>query len=241
MAPVLRIRGLRKTRAGKDRTFELVLNALDLAPGEGIAVAGPSGCGKSTLIDLLALALAPTWTETFEIVEGGTRIDVAALWHAALSGSLARLRARSLGYVFQTGGLLPFMTVRDNIALPLRIAGQDGMGELPSLVEELGIDDLLGEYPHQLSVGQRQRVAIARSLVHRPMLVVADEPTASLDPDNARKVMSMLVGATKRHRSSLIVATHDADTIEDHGLATLAMQMTPVDGGLITEFDDPAR
>ncbi len=219
-APLLRVERLAKRRAGDDRSFTLEVPRLALAPGGALALVGPSGCGKSTLIDLLALALAPDRAALFHLrVGGGQRwLDVARAWSERKEDLLGRARALTLGYVLQTGGLLPFLTAGRNIALPAEIAGRHDAAWIADLAGRLGIAALLGEMPSRLSVGQRQRVAVARALAARPPLVLADEPTATHDPANAEVVMGLLVAATRDAGAALLLATHDRALVQRLGL-----------------------
>lgn len=212
-AALLSIRGLVKRRVGDDRAFELDLTGIDLEPGDAIAFVGPSGCGKSTLIDLLAMTLRPDDVASFALADprNGTEADVAALWHAGNRDALGRLRARCFGYVLQTGGLLPFLSVYANIALTQRILGYEDRAEIEALARRLDIAELLAARPAKLSVGQRQRVAIARALAHRPPMVLADEPTASLDPVNADAVMGLFMDLIGTYGAALVLVTHDVD------------------------------
>jgi putative ABC transport system ATP-binding protein len=218
-APLATLRGVAKRRQGADRAFELHVGDLTLHPGRSLALVGPSGCGKSTLIDLLALALEPDSAEAFAVADGrGEEVDVAALWRTRRLDRLAGLRARRFGYVLQTGGLLPFLSVGENIALPQRLAGGRDPARVRELAGRLGIADMLGELPGRLSVGQRQRVAIARALAHRPPVVLADEPTASLDPINAAAVFGLFLELVAEEGASLVVATHDREMVAAHAI-----------------------
>ena len=230
--PLLLVERLARRRAGDDRAFTLQVPALALAPGGALALVGPSGCGKSTLIDLLALALAPDPGGRFRLrVGGGQRwLDVGRAWAEGHADLLGRARALTLGYVLQTGGLLPFLSAGRNIALPAEIAGRHDPAWIAELAQRLGIAALLAEMPARLSVGQRQRVAVARALAARPPLVLADEPTAALDPANAEVVMGLLVEATRLAGAALLLATHDRGLVQRHGLPIAGFTLTERDG-----------
>ena len=145
-----------------------------MAAGERLALVGPSGSGKSTALDVLALMLAPRDAERFVLTApDGTAWDIAALWRARARGRLTALRARLIGYVLQTGGLVPFLSVQENILLGRRLLGLSCPGPAPALMTDLGIAGLAGRLPQHLSLGERQRVAIARALAHRPALVLS--------------------------------------------------------------------
>jgi putative ABC transport system ATP-binding protein len=222
-------------RVGRDRGaeadgFSLEIERFHIAAGELVAVIGPSGSGKSTFLDLLALSLAPSSGGAFRM--DGT--DVAALWRSQDSGTLARLRREKIGYVLQSGALLPFLSAAGNVALPLRLAGRTGeetRRRVERLMDRLGLEPVAHRLPAQLSIGQRQRVAVARALVHRPLLVLADEPTASLDAEAARAVMALLTELAREQGSAVLLVTHDERLAERHGFATLRCRpVSPVTG-----------
>jgi len=217
--PVVELRGARKKRQDGDRSFELDVPHLAVGIGERIALTGRSGSGKSTLIEILAAALAPDEIEVFTVYHPGARTssDVGAAWRRRDDAFITALRARCFGYVQQVGGLLGFLSVRQNIALSLDILGTPENGQIDALAEALGIAALLDAYPNDLSVGQRQRVAIARALVHEPALVLADEPTAALDIGTAATVMGEMTTAAEQRGITLVLATHDERLARDFG------------------------
>ena len=227
-----------KLRQGADRAFALHIEALTVRRGRALALVGPSGCGKSTLIDLLALALKPDSGDAFGLSTDGDSVDVLGLWHADELDRLAHLRARHFGYVLQTGGLLPFLTVGNNIALPQRLAGHPDRARVRDLAERLGIAETLSDLPGRLSVGQRQRVAIARALAHRPPIVLADEPTASLDPINAAAVFALFLELVAEDGAALVVATHDRGMAETHGIPVVEASVQRDGATSLTVFDD---
>ncbi len=237
---LVRVRDLVKRRLGTDRSFELAVPAVDLMAGRPLAFVGPSGCGKSTLIDLLAMTLEPDAAATFEVLgDDGGAVDVMALWRRRRLDDLARLRARRFGYVLQTGGLLPFLTVAENIALPQRVLGARDAAFIRELADRLDIADQLGERPGRLSIGQRQRVAIARALAHRPPIVLADEPTASLDPVNATAVMDLFMELVAELRTALVLVTHDAALAERFALQVAAAEVSRDGTATRTVFTGP--
>jgi putative ABC transport system ATP-binding protein len=219
---LLSLRGVRKRRAAPGALFELRIDALDLDAGERIALVGESGSGKSTLLDLVALASRPDDAERFHIAADGETADIADLWSDDASDMLAGLRARHIGYVPQTGGLFAFLSVFDNIDLPRRLLGLADDGTSAALAERLGVADQLRKKPAALSVGQRQRVAIARALAHGPALVLADEPTASVDPATADIVTELLLEQVEAHGATLLLASHDWARVERLGLPRIA-------------------
>jgi putative ABC transport system ATP-binding protein len=218
---LLDIRGLVCRRGGADG-FTLAVDSLSLARGEAVGVTGPSGCGKSTLLDVVGLVLRPAQAAEFRMIGG---VDVAALWAQGRQDGLARLRAKGIGYVLQTGGLLPFLSVRDNIRLSRSLLGlpEDAAGER-RLVDALGLGPLLDKKPAALSIGERQRVAIARALAHRPPRVLADEPTASLDPAHSGRVMELLLALAAELGLGVVVVSHDWDLLARFGLRRVEAQ-----------------
>ncbi|PWV62400.1 ABC transporter ATP-binding protein [Plasticicumulans acidivorans] len=236
---VYRLRDVRRSRGTLgDTRFVLQVPALDIARGERLALVGPSGCGKSTLLDMLALVLAPDAGGELHLLNN----DIGALWQLKRADALAALRARHLGYVLQTGGLLGFLDVRGNIALPGQLSGRADAAWVTRLAERLGISRHLDKHPAALSVGERQRVAIARALAHRPAVVLADEPTASLDPLSAQTVMQLFIDLAAESATTLILASHDRALVERYGLEVLAAQLAPAsDGGIVSRFERTRR
>lgn len=139
--------------------------------------------------------------------------DVWRLWQLGDTDQLGRLRSQHMGYVLQTGGLLPFLTVRDNISLVSRLIGRQADREQAEIVARLGLTGHLDKLPGQLSVGERQRVAIARALAHHPSVVLADEPTASVDPMNAQIILDLLLELAARLGVTVIIASHDSQRL----------------------------
>ena len=190
--------------------FELEIPRLCIWPGDFVAVVGPSGCGKSTFLDLLGLALKPSRCGVFSMTIG--RETMADTWDIGSldESGLAALRRTHIGYVLQNGGLLPFLSVRENIELTARLNGCRDYGRrTEELAGYLGISDQLGKKPQQLSGGQRQRAAIARSLVHRPAIVLADEPTAAVDRPNAIEIRDQFKKLASQSGTSVLMVTHD--------------------------------
>ncbi|WP_295587474.1 ABC transporter ATP-binding protein [uncultured Lamprocystis sp.] len=214
-APVLAFENLMKSRGQGGVGFELHVPAFAVRPGELVALVGESGCGKSTLLDLLALVSRPTRCAAFRFqapggATGALPIDIAALWAAGREAALARVRRDHLGYVLQTGGLLPFLSVRQNLELPMQV---QGLANVPGRVEawaaRMGVEGLLGKKPQFLSGGQRQRVAILRALIHQPALVLADEPTAAVDRTRARRIVADFRALARDGGSTIVMVTHD--------------------------------
>ncbi len=211
--------------------------SLQIALGEKIALIGQSGCGKSTLLDILAMVLRPSEVGAFRFrpEPGAPPLDIAEHWHKKRLNLLGDLRKKRMGYVMQTGGLLPYLSVRDNIGLSRRLLGMPDDDTVDTLAKALGIYRHLGKRPGLLSVGERQRVAIARGLAHRPSIVIADEPTAPLDPIAARKIMALFIELVEEMQITVIVASHDWNRVENLGLRRLAHRTRQKGDGAITE------
>lgn len=192
----LQIRQLGK-RYGEATVFSNV--SLDVAPGEFVAIVGESGVGKSTLLN--CMAGLDSWDEGTVTLNGadlGTMSD----------DQRALLRRRHVGFVFQAFHVLPHLDVAQNVALPLLLLNEPDDARVQALLVAVGLEGLGQRLPQQLSGGQLQRVAIARALVHRPGLLLADEPTGNLDPTTAARVMDALVAQTRQHGTSLVLVTH---------------------------------
>lgn len=180
-----------------------VLRGVDfaVAPGESVAIVGPSGCGKSTLLNILGTLDRPTSGKAFL---GGR--DVSSLDELELS----RLRAREVGFVFQLHHLLPQLTVLENVLVPALVADGARAAEERArrLLDRVGLSHRLGHRPGRLSGGECQRAAVARALVNRPRLLLADEPTGSLDGAAAEGVADLLFGLNREEGVALVVVTH---------------------------------
>nr|WP_315431285.1 ABC transporter ATP-binding protein [uncultured Albidiferax sp.] len=173
--------------------------SLRVAPGEFVAIVGESGVGKSTLLN--CMAGLDSW-DSGSVHIGGT--DLGTLDNDAR----ALLRRRQVGFVFQAFHVLPHLDVAQNVALPLMLLGQQDDARVQDLLAAVGLDGMGARLPQQLSGGQLQRVAIARALVHRPALLLADEPTGNLDPTTAAKVMDALLAQTRTQGAALVLVTH---------------------------------
>ena len=172
---------------------------LDVAAGEFVAIVGESGVGKSTLLN--CMAGLDNWDE------GTVTLNGADLGQMS-DDQRALLRRRHVGFVFQAFHVLPHLDVAQNVALPLLLLNQADDERVQAMLAAVGLAGLGQRLPQQLSGGQLQRVAIARALVHRPGLLLADEPTGNLDPTTAAKVMDALVAQTREHGASLVLVTH---------------------------------
>lgn len=160
--------------------------------------------------------------------------DVQAIWNAAAADRLSDLRSRYVGYVLQYGGLLPYLTVRENIELPRKLLDIPAADTADRLAAKLGIVQQLERLPTALSVGQRQRTAIARALSHEPPIVIADEPTAAVDPLNAERIVRMLADLTEELGVTLILSTHAHSLIEKAGFDAIPHRITAADEQTMT-------
>ena len=214
--PVVALRDLVIRREQGDTAFELRVPAFDLHAGEFVALVGESGCGKSTQLDILALVLRPTSVGRFTLYDrDGDRLeDVGAMWRHDDQDGLARQRRELLGYVLQSGGLLPFLSVRRNISLPRRLKTGTA-GDVTGLAARMDIAGLLERKPASLSGGQRQRVAILRAMAHGPAVILADEPTAAVDRSRARAIVADFRALARAEGSAIIMVSHDLQLVEE--------------------------
>ncbi|MDR0816341.1 MAG: ATP-binding cassette domain-containing protein [Desulfovibrio sp.] len=225
--------------------YRLHIRCLHIRLGEQIALTGVSGSGKSTALDILGMVLRPDEAEVYAIRPQDSRIDVAGLWHKKDMDAMAALRLRHIGYVLQTGGLLPYLTVFENMALTARIQGKAQEPVLKSVravAENLGIGALLKSYPSTLSVGERQRVAIGRALVPQPAIVLADEPTAALDPVHSRNVMNLFRAMLQEIGATLVMVSHDHALVRSAGLREVEVSVSAGENGaVVAVIDDGSR
>ena len=202
-------------RRGGPQGFYVSLPALTLGTGEVAALTGPSGCGKSTLLEMTGAILRPGTLGAYQLAER----DIAAPLLAEDEPTLAAIRARDLGFMLQHGGLLPWLPVMENITLARRLAGLAPQSSwLETAIDTLGIRHLLKSLPSRLSIGERQRVAFIRAIAHQPRLLLADEPTAALDPDNASRLFALIVETVSRLDMTAIIVSHDWQRVDQFGL-----------------------
>jgi putative ABC transport system ATP-binding protein len=214
--PVLELSGVSK-RFDKQR-WVLRQVSLQVRPGERVVLIGESGVGKSTLLNLCA------------------GLDVADEGEIVLNGSslrglddkgLAAIRRRSLGFVFQAFHLIPHLHLWQNVALPLLLVGTDeaaARSAACAMLAEVGLESRAGSLPGELSGGEQQRVALARALVHRPALILADEPTGNLDPKTAAAATDLLAAQVKTRSASLLMVTH---SVQAERIADRVLRLTP--------------
>src|SRR5438067_3040136 len=177
---------------------------LDIDKGEFVAVVGRSGSGKTTMLDLLGLLLKPTSGSLFI-----DDVDTARL----SDRERAHMRARRVGFVFQEYNLLSGLNVLENVMLPLRYVkdGKNGRGRAVELIERVGLSDRVRHRPSELSGGQMQRVAIARSMVNSPSLILLDEPTGAVDTETAQQLVDLLKRLNDEEKVTIVLVTHDLD------------------------------
>jgi len=190
-----------RTASGPVRALDEV--SLTVDAGSSVAITGPSGGGKSTLLGVLGGLAVPS--------SGVVRIggeELSSLPERRRSG----FRRAHVGFVYQADNLLPFLTVAENVGLQLALTGVPAAADRPlDLLDQLGLADVADRLPDQLSGGQRQRAAVARAVVHRPEVILADEPTGALDAANAAGVLDLLLEAQREIGASLVMVTHDRD------------------------------
>ncbi len=219
---MLHIDDLCIVRGEGSQAHRVSLPQLSLRPGQVMAVTGESGCGKSTLLEAIGLLLRPSHIGRFTLGQNAGQRDVAALLNRDRQAELANIRARQLGFVLQNGGLLPYLNVRDNIHLPCQLLGQTPDKTLLNrVIETLKLWPLLSRYPAQLSFGERQRTAFARAILHRPALVLADEPTAALDPHNAQQLFHLFIELVRQEGMMALMVCHDWPLVQRFGLPCL--------------------
>lgn len=190
--------------------FKLHINNLDIDKGSKTAIIGPSGFGKTTLLNLLAGIFLP---DSGDIRVKDTQVNILT------EKERRNFRIQNIGFVFQDFRLIPYLNILDNILLPYRINNiltidDETKNSACKLAEDLSIGDKLRKYPAKLSHGERQRVAICRALINKPALILADEPTGNLDPENKRKIMKILFDYVELYKATLITVTHDHEMLK---------------------------
>jgi putative ABC transport system ATP-binding protein len=201
MQPVVELAHVERRYArGGAEVAALADVSLAVGRAEFVAVVGPSGCGKSTLLNLIG---GVDRADAGRIVVCGLELSRAG------EAELTHLRRRSLGVVFQAFHLVPNLTAEENVALPLALDGRRDPGRVRELLERVGLAARARHYPSELSGGEQQRVAVARALVHRPALLLADEPTGNLDSASGARVLALLEELRQGEGAALVLATHD--------------------------------
>ncbi|MDM8564067.1 ABC transporter ATP-binding protein [Candidatus Halobeggiatoa sp. HSG11] len=214
MSKLLSIIEMQKKREQGGISFELNVPTFNLQQGQFVAIVGASGCGKSSLLDILALVLRPSQCKEFLIHTASEIMNITEIWkHEA---KLATIRRNIFGYVLQTGGLLPFLTVERNIYLPIKVKHSGYSTEdIYELAKKMGVEQILTKKPQYLSGGQRQRVAILRAMAHKPNIILADEPTAAVDKENAHIIVKNFYSLAKESGTTIVMVTHDHDLVAE--------------------------
>jgi putative ABC transport system ATP-binding protein len=224
--PLVRLRGVAKEYPEGEGAVRVVFRGLhaEVARGETVALLGRSGSGKSTLLNLVGGIDLPT---AGEVILDGTDLAVLSEQRRTL------FRRSRIGLVFQSYNLIPTLTVMENLLLPLELNGRTGAPAREAaraLLRRVGLDDRAGSYPDRLSGGEQQRVAVARAVVHEPLLLLADEPTGSLDAETGARVLALLAELARGGGRTMIVATH-SDAVARAADRVLAIR----DGRLVEE------
>ena len=206
---------------GENMIYALNNVELEVKEGEFLAITGESGSGKTTLLNCLGSLDRPT---SGSIIVNGK--DITQMNDNALSA----YRRKSIGFIFQTFNLIPVLNVEENIVLPLNLDNTSpDMEFLEELLKLTGLDKKRTNYPHELSGGQQQRVAFARALIHKPQIILADEPTGNLDSKNSREIISILKSSIKKYNQTLILITHDGS------IASQADRICRISDGVLSE------
>lgn len=201
----------------------------ELRKGEIVAIVGDNGCGKSTLLDMIAMLQQPDRADRFLLyTDDGKETDVLGLG----SRQVGLIRRNLLAYILQSGGLLEFLTIKQNIALVQRLKG-GRLVDSGEITRALGIDDVLGKKPGQLSGGQRQKGAIARALIQQPDIILADEPTSAMDSQSARRLMDIFTQRTKSSGTSLVLVSHDPNLVKNYADRVYRFHLEEGDNGSI--------
>jgi ABC-type lipoprotein export system ATPase subunit len=206
---IIRLQNVKKVYRGAitphEPTVAFILDDLAIAEGEMVALVGPSGCGKSTLLNLISGILRP---DTGAVEVAGRRVDQLT------PGKVDRFRGQTIGYIFQDFNLVPALTATENVLLGLRFGRSvprlQWRIRAREMLDRVGLGHRRRFKPDQLSIGEQQRVAIARALAHHPPVILADEPTGSLDPATGSQVFQLLLDVCAETKHTLLVVTHDA-------------------------------
>ena len=224
------MRDVYHVRQSTERRFEVRIPELLLHAGDVALLTGENGSGKSSILEMLGLVSRPTDAAQFQMPgvggDASGMVDVMSFYRADARKELAAIRAGRIGFIVQTGALIPFLNVWMNVALPKSYAPNAPGEDVDALLASLELSDLTASMPHQLSIGQRQRTAIARAMVNRPAVILADEPTAALDPAYKSKVMDLLISMAQRIDAVVLIATHEAPRIGNTRVRRLHLNVT---------------
>ncbi|EAC8106213.1 ABC transporter ATP-binding protein [Listeria monocytogenes] len=203
------MKNISKNYQDGEQVIEVLKNvSLEVAQGEFVAIVGPSGAGKSTFLSIAGALLSPT---EGEIAIGGTTLNNMS------EKALTKVRLDKVGFIFQGANLIPYLNVRDQLLVIAELSGEKGNAakeRADKLLQELGLTARQNNYPESLSGGEKQRVAIARALMNDPDIILADEPTASLDANRGHKVVQMIADEVKRKNKAAIMVTHDERVLD---------------------------
>lgn len=203
------MKNISKNYQDGEQVIEVLKNvSLEVAQGEFVAIVGPSGAGKSTFLSIAGALLSPT---EGEIAIGGTTLNSMS------EKALTKVRLDKVGFIFQGANLIPYLNVRDQLLIIAELSGEKGSAakeRADKLLQELGLTARQSNYPESLSGGEKQRVAIARALMNDPDIILADEPTASLDANRGHKVVQMIADEVKRKNKAAIMVTHDERVLD---------------------------
>lgn len=178
--------------------------SLKVSPGEFVAIVGPSGSGKSTLLSIAGALLSPT--------EGDVIVGDTAL-KSVKPSQWTRIRRRQIGFIFQNHQLLPFLTAKEQLEV-IMDKKTSSKSKIKEMLNDLGLESLIHQYPGKMSGGEKQRVAIARAFMNQPDIILADEPTASLDAERGRQVVEMIQKEVRKHNKAAIMVTHDERVLD---------------------------
>lgn len=203
------MKNISKNYQDGEQVIEVLKNvSLEVAQGEFVAIVGPSGAGKSTFLSIAGALLSPT---EGEIAIGGKVLNDLT------SKDLTKVRLDKVGFIFQGANLIPYLNVSDQLLVIAELSGEKGRvakEKADELLKELGLTARENNYPESLSGGEKQRVAIARALMNDPDIILADEPTASLDASRGHKVVQMIADEVKRKNKAAIMVTHDERVLD---------------------------
>ena len=207
---VIELQQIKKSYADGNQMHDVIKDlSLTVEPQEFVAILGPSGSGKSTLLSIAGLLLS---ADSGEIIIGGQNLTNVK------QSEWTKKRLELLGFIFQDHQLLPYMKIGDQLEVVAKLKGEEDAAkrkaEVKGLLAELGIEDCYGQYPNQMSGGQKQRAAIARAFIGNPQLILADEPTASLDPERGQEIAQLIQREVKLKHKSAIMVTHDRSVLE---------------------------
>lgn len=223
----------------EQRRFVFEGSGLTIKKGSQRFISGPSGSGKTMLLELTGQIRPPDTGGIVEVVYDGRVINTARLWHSPEGRNrLSELRANVFGYVTQVGGLMPFLTARENIEVMGRLRHLRHTFDTDFLLGGLRLSEVAHLKPAALSIGQRQRVSIARALWSKPRILIADEPTAALDPETAVRTMKLLLHCCEEAQSAVLIASHDHALMDDFGIPRMGIETVTEEGGIRSRLLD---